>query len=79
MPELIVSDRIDGNPVTWRCSQCNHKFSVAGKLTMQERRRRVNAEFKAHLRQTHASGEAVAGTDRGPGADLGKVAHTKVD
>jgi len=68
MAELIVCEKIDGSPVAWRCSQCRQVFSVAGKLTTQERRRRVNALFKAHLRQTHAGEEAVArsGEKAGP-------------
>jgi hypothetical protein len=67
MAELIVVDRIDGNPVAWRCSQCRQVFSIPGKLTTEERRIKMNAEFKAHLRRDHATKEAVANTNPGRG------------
>lgn len=67
MAELIIVDRIDGTPVAWRCSQCRQVFSALGKLTAEERRRKVNAEFKAHVRRDHATREAVANTNLAPG------------
>jgi hypothetical protein len=57
MPELIVMERIDGSPVAWRCSDCRQKFSVRGKLTLQERHKQVTAEFKAHIEVGHKTGE----------------------
>jgi hypothetical protein len=65
MPELIIIDRIDGTPVAWRCSQCREVFSMPGKFTTEERRRKVNVEFKAHLRRDHTTREAAASP--GPG------------
>jgi hypothetical protein len=59
MPELIVMEKIDGSPVAWRCSDCRQKFSVRGKLTAQERRTQVTAEFKAHMEDRHKAGEPV--------------------
>jgi len=56
MPELIVMEKIDGSPVAWRCSDCRQKFSVRGKLTLQERHKRVTAEFKAHIGVLHKAG-----------------------
>ena len=53
MAELIVMERIDGSPVTWRCSECRQSFSIRGKLTAQERQTQVNAEFKAHMQEQH--------------------------
>jgi len=53
MPELIVTEKIDGNAVAWRCSDCSQGFSVRGKLTTQERHRKVTAEFEAHLEDSH--------------------------
>jgi hypothetical protein len=53
MPELIVTEKIDGNPVAWRCSGCRQAFSVRGKLTTQERHRKVTAEFKTHMEDCH--------------------------
>ena len=53
MPELIVTEKIDGNAVAWRCSDCCQDFAVRGKLTMQERQRKVTAEFEAHLEDSH--------------------------
>jgi hypothetical protein len=53
MLELIVTEKIDGNPVAWRCSECRQKFSVRGKLTMQERHKQVAAEFKSHVEERH--------------------------
>ena len=55
MPELVVIEKIDGSPVAWRCSDCREKFSVRGKLTMQEKHRQVTTEFKAHLEERHKS------------------------
>lgn len=68
MAELIVVDKIDGNPVAWRCSQCRQVFSIPGKLTAEERRRKVKVEFKAHARKAHSTDDAtVANTILGPG------------
>lgn len=53
MPELIVTEKIDGNAVAWRCSDCRQGFAVRGKLTTQERQRKVTAEFEAHLEDSH--------------------------
>jgi hypothetical protein len=53
MPELIVTEKIDGNPVAWRCSDCSHGFSARGKLTTQERNKKVTAEFKSHVEESH--------------------------
>jgi hypothetical protein len=53
MPELIVMEKIDGNPVAWRCSDCRQTFSVGGKLTAQERYKLVTAEFKTHMEACH--------------------------
>jgi hypothetical protein len=65
VPILIVVEKIDGNPVSWRCSDCRKNFSVRGKLTAQERQKKVTAEFKAHIEAIHkyearASGVAFA-------------------
>ncbi|MGZ4899983.1 MAG: hypothetical protein ACXV8X_10035 [Candidatus Angelobacter sp.] len=49
-------EKIDGNPVAWRCSDCRQSFSARGKLTMQERNDKVSAEFKAHLEASHKGG-----------------------
>jgi hypothetical protein len=57
MPELIVLEKIDGNPVAWRCSHCRQRFSAYGKLTTQERHRKVTAEFEAHMGQNHNNPE----------------------
>jgi transposase-like protein len=59
MPQLIVLEKIDGTPVSWRCSDCRQNFSVRGKLTTQERQKKITAEFKAHIEASHKS-EAVA-------------------
>jgi hypothetical protein len=61
MAELIVMEKIDGNPVAWRCSDCRQKFSVRGKLTTQERHKQVTAEFKAHMEEHHKAKEHAAG------------------
>jgi len=50
-------EKIDGSPVAWRCSDCRQKFSVRGKLTMQERHKQVTAEFKTHMEERHMAGE----------------------
>jgi hypothetical protein len=60
MPELIVTEKIDGTAIAWRCSDCRQSFSVRGKLTTQDRRRKITAEFKAHLEERHI-GERIAG------------------
>jgi transposase-like protein len=53
MPELIVVEKIDGTPVSWRCSDCRQNFSVRGKFTTKERHRKVTAQFKSHLEESH--------------------------
>ena len=67
MPALVVTEKIDGNPVAWRCSDCRQSFSARGKLTTQERRKQVTAEFKAHIKESHKaqcfSGSGVILTD----------------
>jgi hypothetical protein len=59
MPQLVVVEKIDGNPVSWRCSECRHGFSARGKLTTRERLQKVNTEFKVHLEESHHA-EAAA-------------------
>jgi ribosomal protein L37AE/L43A len=53
MPQLIVADKIDGIPVTWRCSQCRQIFFARGEFTAQERLAKATEEFKTHLEQSH--------------------------
>lgn len=53
MPELIVLSRIDGNPVAWRCSVCQQIFSIPGQLSTQARRKKIDAEFEAHIHRDH--------------------------
>ena len=53
MPQLIVTEKIDGNPVAWRCSECSQGFSARGKLTTQERNDKVTVEFKSHVEESH--------------------------
>ncbi len=53
MPQLVVVEKIDGNPVSWRCSDCRQNFSARGKLTTQERLHKVTAEFQTHLEESH--------------------------
>jgi hypothetical protein len=53
MPELIVTEKIDGSPVAWRCSDCRQGFFARGKMTTEERYLKVNAEFKAHMEGSH--------------------------
>jgi hypothetical protein len=60
MAELIVMEKIDGNPVAWRCSDCRQKFSVRGKLTAQERHKLVTAEFKTHMEERHQAVREMA-------------------
>ncbi|HEY2169736.1 MAG TPA: hypothetical protein VGJ30_08935 [Candidatus Angelobacter sp.] len=53
MAQLVVTEKIDGNPVAWRCSDCRQGFSARGKLTTKQRNDKVNAEFKSHLDERH--------------------------
>jgi len=53
MLQLVVTEKIDGNPVAWRCSACSQGFSARGKLTSQQRLEKVTGEFKAHLEESH--------------------------
>ncbi|MBZ5508238.1 MAG: hypothetical protein LAO78_22490 [Acidobacteriia bacterium] len=59
MPQLIVVEKIDGNPVAWRCSDCRQGFSARGKLTTQERLEKVNLEFQSHLEESHKAAGAA--------------------
>ena len=58
MAQLIVIEKIDGNPVAWRCSDCNQTFSAGRELSSQERLDKVTAEFKFHMEERH-KGEKV--------------------
>jgi hypothetical protein len=58
MPQLIVTEKIDGNPVAWRCSDCSQGFSARGKLSSQERLKKVTAEFKSHMEESHRGASA---------------------
>jgi hypothetical protein len=53
MAQLVVTEKIDGNPVAWRCSACNQGFSAARELNSQERLNKVAAEFKSHMEERH--------------------------
>ena len=53
MLELVVTEKIDGNPVAWRCSDCRENFSVPGKLSAKERLQKVTAKFKSHVEESH--------------------------
>jgi hypothetical protein len=59
MPELLVTEKIDGNPVAWRCSDCGQSFSARGKLTTQQRHKNVNAAFTAHIEESHKADASV--------------------
>jgi transposase-like protein len=59
MPQLVVVEKIDGNPVSWRCSDCRQNFSARGKLTTQQRLEKVNREFKSHLEESHKAAGAA--------------------
>ena len=53
MAQLVVTEKIDGSPVAWRCSACNQVFSAAPQLNSQERLNKVAAEFKSHMEELH--------------------------
>lgn len=53
MPQLVVTEKIDGNPVAWRCSDCSQSFSARGKLSSQERLKKVTTEFRSHMEESH--------------------------
>jgi hypothetical protein len=59
MPQLIVMEKIDGNPVAWRCSDCKLSFSARGNLTTQQRQDKVTVEFQSHVEECH-KGEGPA-------------------
>ncbi|HEX3584347.1 MAG TPA: hypothetical protein VH024_00015 [Candidatus Angelobacter sp.] len=53
MAQLVVTEKIDGNPVAWRCSACDQSFSAGRELNSQERLDKVTAEFKSHMEERH--------------------------
>ena len=53
MAQLVVMEKIDGNPVAWRCSACNQVFSAVPELNSQERINKVTAEFQSHMEERH--------------------------
>lgn len=59
MSQLVVVEKIDGNPVAWRCSDCRQGFSARGKMTTQERLEKVNLEFQSHLEENHKAAGAA--------------------
>jgi len=58
MPQLVVTEKIDGNPVAWRCSDCSQSFSARGKFSSQERLKKVTAEFRSHMEERHTGASA---------------------
>ena len=58
MAQLVVTEKIDGIPVAWRCSDCSQAFSAGRELSAQERLEKVTAEFKSHIEERH-KGEAA--------------------
>ncbi len=63
MPILIVTSKIDGNPVAWRCSGCLHVFSIPGALSGDKRRKKIAAEFRVHVQQFHQQHGAANESD----------------
>ena len=53
MAQLIVTEKIDGTAVAWRCSDCSQNFSAGRELGSQQRLEKVSAEFKAHMEERH--------------------------
>ena len=53
MAQLIVTEKIDGSPVAWRCSVCDQSFSAGRELSSQERLEKVTAEFNSHISERH--------------------------
>jgi len=53
MSQLVVTEKIDGSPVAWRCSDCNQAFSAGRELNSQERLNKVMVEFKSHMEERH--------------------------
>jgi len=51
--QLVVTEKIDGTPVAWRCSDCNQAFSAGRELNSQERLNKVMVEFKSHMEERH--------------------------
>jgi hypothetical protein len=70
MPELVVVEKIDGNPVAWRCSVCRQGFSVRGKFTANERTKQVNAAFRLHQEESHPAKGAACDITHGGNAYL---------
>jgi hypothetical protein len=70
MPQLIVVEKIDGNPVAWRCSECRQSFSARGKLTTQERLEKVNLAFRSHMEESHKTAGAARPMAFAAGAPL---------
>jgi hypothetical protein len=53
MAQLVVTEKIDGNPVAWRCSACDQSFSARRELSVQEQIEKISSEFKAHVEERH--------------------------
>jgi hypothetical protein len=53
MAQLVVTEKIDGDPVAWRCSACDQSFSARRELSAQEQIEKLSAEFKAHMEERH--------------------------
>ena len=53
MAQLVVTEKIDGNPVAWRCSACDKSFSAGRELNAQEQIEKVSTEFKSHIEERH--------------------------
>ena len=54
MQKLRIISRIDGQPVAWQCADCLYIFSFpSGRITAEERRRKLAQEFRTHVKQVH--------------------------
>ena len=53
MAQLVVTEKVEGIPVAWRCSACDQSFSAGRELSSQERLEKVSTEFKAHMEERH--------------------------
>ena len=58
MAQLVVTEKVDGTPVAWRCSACDQSFSAGCELSSQERIDKVTAEFKTHMEECHKGEKA---------------------
>jgi hypothetical protein len=55
MPRLIISQKREGQPTAWKCSECPETFTVPPNAkSNRDRIKAITTGFREHMRTEHA-------------------------